>query len=143
MKGIKMYTQIKILKDDGFKKARVARKLKISRNTVDKYWNMSLDEYEKTKLESAKRSGILDDYEDFILHLLNKHADYTSSQIHDLLTENYPDEADIFKYSTVNRKVKYLREKHGIFKESKSRNYQAVKDLPPGFQAQVDIGFSN
>lgn len=138
-----MYTQIKILKDDGFKKAQVAKKLKISRNTVDKYWNMSLDEYEKLKLESAKRSSILDDYEDFILHLLNKHADYTSSQIHDLLIENYPDEADIFKYSTVNRKVKYLREKHEIFKESKSRNYQAVKDLPPGFQAQVDIGFSN
>ena len=89
MKGIKMYTQIKILKDDGFKKAQVARKLKISRNTVDKYWNMSLDEYEKLKLESAKRSSILDDYEDFILHLLNKHADYTSSQIHDLLIENY------------------------------------------------------
>ena len=70
MKGIIVYTQTKILKNDGLKKAQVARKLNISRNTVDKYWNMSVKEYEKIRLESAKRSSI-DKYEDFILHLLN------------------------------------------------------------------------
>ena len=38
---------------------------------------MSVEEYEKIWLESARRSSILDEYEDFILHLLIKHRDVT------------------------------------------------------------------
>ncbi len=43
MKGYSVYHSIKQLKDQGFKKAAVARSFGINRRTVDRYWDMSLD----------------------------------------------------------------------------------------------------
>ena len=40
-----MYAEIHNLKRQGFKKARVAKKLGINRETVAKYWDMPPDNY--------------------------------------------------------------------------------------------------
>ena len=40
MKGYKMYTQIKHLKDKGFTRHWVAKQLGIHRKTVSRYWDM-------------------------------------------------------------------------------------------------------
>ena len=47
MKGYKMYTQIKHLKDKGFTRHWVAKQLGIHRKTVSRYWDMPVDEYEE------------------------------------------------------------------------------------------------
>jgi predicted transcriptional regulator len=40
-----MYAEIHNLKRQGFKKAKVAKKLGINREMVKKYWDMSPDDY--------------------------------------------------------------------------------------------------
>ena len=47
MKGYNVYSRIQQLKEKGFKKATVAKQLHINRRTVDKYWSMSVEDYEK------------------------------------------------------------------------------------------------
>jgi DNA invertase Pin-like site-specific DNA recombinase len=54
MKGYRVYSQIQQLKEKGFKKANVAKQLGINRRTVDRYWNMSADEYE-ARITSIRR----------------------------------------------------------------------------------------
>ena len=44
MIGYKMYEQIQNLKNKGFSKRRAARELDISRESVEKYWEMSEEE---------------------------------------------------------------------------------------------------
>ena len=41
-----MYAKIQDLKRQKYKKARVAKKLRINRETVTKYWDMTPEEYE-------------------------------------------------------------------------------------------------
>lgn len=140
MKGWKMYSKIHQLKEDGLNKSQVERKLNIDYKTVLKYWDMTPEEYKKYQDSCRRRKRKLDKYEDFILLLLRTHSDYTVSQLQDRLWEHYPEEKENIKYSTLRRFVKDIREKYNIPKEKTLRQYQAVADPPPGYQAQVDLG---
>lgn len=40
----------------------------------------------------------------------------------------------------MRRRISQLREKHDIKKPSKTRDYQALQQLPPGLQLQLDFG---
>jgi len=40
-----MYSKIKEMKQKGFKKRSAARQAQVSRETIDKYWDMEADEY--------------------------------------------------------------------------------------------------
>jgi len=55
----------------------------------------------------------------------------------DWLREHYSLKA---KERTVSRFVKGLREEHGIKKVKLEREYEAVEELPPGYQMQADFG---
>ena len=66
MKGYSVYNAIQQLKEQGFKKATVARQLEINRRTVNRYWDMSVDEYEAMKSE-VRRKQALDEYQQTIL----------------------------------------------------------------------------
>ena len=46
-KGWQMYTDIQSLKELGLNKSQIARKLGISRPTLNKYYDMDADEYNK------------------------------------------------------------------------------------------------
>ena len=46
MKGYSVYSQIQQLKEQGFRKDAVARNLGINWRTVNRYWDMTVDEYE-------------------------------------------------------------------------------------------------
>jgi len=139
MKGWNMYSRIHQLKEDGFKKAKVARKLGIDVKTVSKYWNMTPDDYHQLLVNSRQRRGYLKQYEEEIMAWLGKHPDMTSSQVHDWLKEKYPDTYN-GKDRTIRLFVQKLREKHNIPKSAPSRQYQAAVDPPMGYQAQVDFG---
>lgn len=135
MKGYFVYSQIKQLKEKGFKQNAVALLLGVHRETVKRYWNMTADEYEAMCVSRVK---LLDEYEDIILLWLEEYPTASASQVCDWLKENYRAE---YPERTVSRYVKELRERHGLAKASgEPRSYEAVPELPMGKQLQVDFG---
>ena len=136
MKEIKVYNAIHQLKERGFKKDSVAKQLKINWRTVDRYWDMTVAEYE-SQSQSMKRASQMDDYKTQILLWLRKYPTMTSAQVCDWLKEHYKVS---FKERTVSRYVKALREEYGLKKTAAPRDYEAVPELPMGQQIQVDFG---
>ena len=136
MKEFRVYNLIQQLKERGFKKASVAAQLHINRRTVDRYWLMTVDEYE-FQTQALKRASMLDIYQNQILIWLRQYPAMTASQVCDWLKENY--KAD-FKERTVSRYVNALRKEYGLKKTAVPRDYEAVPELPMGQQVQVDFG---
>lgn len=136
MKGYTVYNAIKQLKEQGFKKAAVARQLSINRRTVDRYWDMTVDDYQSMHSE-VRKSQYLDEYRDTIIGWIEDYPDISASQICDWLKENY--EVD-FKERTVSRYVRELRKSCNLPKHKEPRMYEAVPELPMGQQVQVDFG---
>ena len=136
--GYSMYEQIQKLRTKGYSKRRTARELDISRDAVDKYWEMSEDEYAVCLLESKTRTKLLDPYRDYIEGQIREYSEITGGIIHDHLLEAYPDFA--VSARTVREYVAMLREELGLPHTAKIRQYSEVAELPMGFQAQVDMG---
>lgn len=134
-----MYSQIHQLKDSGFNKAQVARKLGINVKTARKYWELPPDDFYQKLVSSRQRPKYLENYHDVILGWLKEHPDMSSAQVHDWLKEKYPETYD-GKDRTVRHYVSMLRKKYGISKNVPARQHQAVEDPPMGEQAQVDFG---
>ena len=129
---------IKRLHEQGFKVAKIARKLGISRTTVYDYIEKNPDEMAIWLASNKSRRKKLDKYKSLILTWLKEHPDQSSAQIHDWLRERYP--SFIIGESTVRSFVKTLREEYLIPKTEIKRQYQAIPDPPMGQQAQVDFG---
>lgn len=132
-----IYTEIKQLKSEGFSNRQIAKKLKISRNTVSKYLEMKSEEMAIWLASIKTRSRKLDEHNLLILGWIRKHPDISAAQIHDWLEENGI--TDISSASVRNY-VSELRELHHLPKISDVRDYEAVAELPIGYQAQVDFG---
>ena len=138
MKGINVYEEIHKLKNKGYSKRRAARELDVSRDTVDKYWEMSEDAYAVCLIESKRRTKLLDSYREYIEGQLRKYTEITGGIIHDHLLEEYPDFA--VSARTVREYLAVMREELGLPRMVKIRQYSEVAELPFGFQAQVDMG---
>jgi len=138
VKGYEMYEQIHKLKNRGYSKRRAARELDISRDAVDKYWEMSEEEYAEYVIESKTRTKLLDPYRAYIEEQLRQYPEITGGIIHDHLMEGDAE----FRASarTVREYVAMLREELGLPRMVKIRQYSEVAELPMGFQAQVDMG---
>lgn len=137
MKGWLMYSRIQQLKEQGFSIRNISRLIRVSRNTIAKYWDMPPDEYAKTLTEVNKLSS-LSAYEEIILHWLQAFPCMTAAQVRDWLLEKH--KIDVAE-RTVRRYVVSLREKYDITKQSEPlREYEAVDELPKGFQLQMDFG---
>lgn len=136
MKGYFVYRQIQQLREMGFRKSAVARQLGLDWRTVDRYWEMDVDAYEQ-KHEQVCRTCLLEEYEAVILGWLREYPTMSAAQVSDWLKEHY---AQSFSERTVSRYVNQLREKHDIKKIASPREYEAVAELPPGKQLQVDFG---
>jgi transposase len=117
----------------------IARKLKISRNTVYKYLEKSPDEMAEWTASTMIRTKKLDIHKELILNWLREYPDISAAQVNDWLKEKFP----TFKVgeSTVRNYVKELREEFSIPKEAQKRNYEAIPDPPMGEQIQADFGF--
>jgi len=134
-----MYSSIQQLKVQGFSKRMVSKYLEISRVTVRKYWDMSPDEYIKAA-ENIHKSHALSQYEPIVLSWLYQFPDMSSAQLHDWLLEHYQIKS---AERTTRRYVELLRDTHKIKKQSQPRSYEAVDELPLGYQMQVDFGVKN
>jgi len=110
MKGIKMHSKIKELQQKGFSIRKSAKHLGISRDTVKKYREMSLEDH-NSKAESIQKLSSLEAFRPIILDWLDDYPDMTSTQVFDWLLEHY--EIYISERS-VSRYVKLLREEYAI-----------------------------
>ncbi|CAM3949555.1 IS21 family transposase [Alkalicoccus chagannorensis] len=133
-----MYHDIYQLKQQGFKIRGIARKLGISRTTVYKYLAKSPEEMAVWMASTRTRIKRLDPYEMVIQTWLSEHPDLSSAQVQDWLKEKYPNLS--VGEATVRNYVRDLRDKYDLPKKVEKRQYQAVEELPPGQQAQVDFG---
>ena len=134
----KVYNQIFQLKELGFSKSKIAKKLGIARGTVIDYLERDPEEMAIWLASTKRRTRKLDKHQDEILSWLKEHPDLTSAQIADWLDERYP--AFEVGESTVRRYVREIRKEFNIPKTTHKRAYEAVPELPMGFQAQVDFG---
>lgn len=132
-----LYVEIHRLRERRFRIAQIARKLKISRNTVYKYLRMTFEEA-VNEFGPIKRRKKLDPYRDWIVNWLKENPDMSGAQILDWLQEKYPDLQ--VGESTVRRYVKEMREIYQIKKTDNPREHEALDEPPPGKQMQVDWG---
>ena len=131
-----MIHKIKSLYDDGkgMGKKAIARKLKISVNTVRKY--LAMDEMAISRyLENRSRHRQLDDYRDYIVHLLATFPQLSAVKIQRKLEQKHPEL--MLSSRTIRRYVRQLRE---TVAGKQVRYYQPVLDQVPGEQCQVDPG---
>jgi hypothetical protein len=99
---------------------------------------MSEADYAQCLIESKSRLKILDPYRDFIVDELKKYSEITGGIIHDHLLEHFPKLA--VSPRATRHYVAILREELGLPSMCSVRQYAEVAELPPGFQAQVDMG---
>ena len=131
-----MIHKIKALYDNGKGSSvrSIVKELGISRNTVRKYLRM--DEVIITKMqEERSRHKILDDYRDYIIHLLQTYPRLSSVKV----LRKLEDKVGTLEVSgrSVRRYIRSLRENVAF---SQRRYYEPVLDMIPGVQCQVDPG---
>ena len=133
-----MYSKIHQLKAEKLNKAQTARRMGVNIKTVMKYWDMPPEDFARYQQLNRRRCHKLDIYKAQILARLQEYPDFSSAQIHDWLKETYPGKE--FRERTVRRYVEHLRKKYHIPKTNVIRQCEAVDELPPGQQLQVDFG---
>jgi len=136
MKGFKMYNQIQQLKELGFKKAGAAKQLRINRETVSRYWDMTAEEFE-SEINRVKKLSALSNREEIIVKWLMEYPTLTAAQVCDWLKEHY---RESYAERTVSRYVREVRDQYRLLKTNHPREYEAVDELPMGQQMQLDFG---
>ena len=137
MEGWQMYSKIQAMKEQGFSIRKTSRIIRVSRNTISRYWEMKPEDY-ATRYMEVNRMTALSAYEPMIVKWLEAYPCMTAAQVRDWLEEKYRLDA---AERTVRRFVAKLREQYGITrKEEPRRNYEAVEELPVGCQMQLDFG---
>ena len=136
--GWRMYTEMNQLINMGLRKSQIARRLKISRPTLNKYLSMSSDEFEQLVCSVQERSKKPEPFKDEILCWLKKFPDMSAAQVFDWLEEKF--QTLPFSEGTLRRYIRILRQQYDIPKETRQREYLPVDELPMGKQMQVDFG---
>ena len=132
-----LYIDIHRLHERRLRISQIAKQLKISRNTVYKYLDMTFEEAVE-EFGPIERKKKLDPYRDWIVNWLQEYPSISGAQILDWLQERFPDIK--IGESTVRRYVNEMREIYHIEKTAEPREYEAVDEQPPGKQMQVDWG---
>lgn len=132
------FAKIKEQKLNGFKKSQASRNLNLDYKTVSKYWDMTNEEYINLNKKSKARTKKADKYKDNILEWISENRDMSTAQIQDWLLERKY-ELD-FSDRTLRNYVSELRTEFDIPKVIPTRQYEAVPELPMGFQVQADFG---
>jgi len=131
-----MIHKIKALHDNGngLGIRAIARQLRVSRNTVKKYLEMSAKEIQE-EMENTNRIRKLDDHREYIIHLLETFPDLSAVKVMRKLKEKYPDLG--VSDRSARRYIKDLKDSISL---KQKRYYEPVLDMVPGTQCQVDGG---
>ncbi len=136
LKEWNMIHKIKSLYDDGngLGKKAIAQELEISINTVRKY--LAMDEPAiSVYLTDTNRHKKLDDYRDYLVHLLETFPLLSAVKVQRKLQKKHPEL--MLSSRTIRRYVKQLKETVAAKQE---RQYEPVLNHEPGEQCQVDPG---
>lgn len=133
-----MFAEIKQYKAMGLNKSQVQRILNINYKTIEKYWEMSPDQYERLVEASKNRAKKIDKYKDEIVEWLTDFQDISAAQVFDWIREGHGD-VD-FKERSLRLYISNLREEYNLPKTISIRQFEEVPELPIGYQAQVDMG---
>lgn len=114
------------------------RTLNINYKTVDKYWDMTPDEYAKLILEAKSRSKKIDKYKDEILEWITDFRDMSAAQVLDWIRERHGEVE--FKERSLRLYISNLRVEYNLPKATLTRQFEEVSELPMGYQSQVDMG---
>ncbi len=136
-----MYHEIQRLRNvEHFSLQRIADHLHINFRTVKKFLSMTEEQFDAYYETKGIKPRQLDPYRDFIIAYLQKYQETPAAVLHDKLKEQFGlfpgvDPKTVYNY------VMAIRRDFGLMKISASeRQYNALPDLPPGEQAQVDFG---
>jgi len=131
-----MIHKIKLLYDNGNGCSihNIVEELGIARNTVRKYLRMSEDEI-ADYFQNQQRKKALDQYKDYIIHLLQKYPKLSAVKIMRKLKSRSINLAASTR--TLRRYVKQLKKDNTV---KQQRYYEPVIDMVPGVQCQVDPG---
>lgn len=135
-----MYGKVQEKKRKGLNKSQAARDLGVDYKTILKYWDMTPEDYAATKAAASSRTKKAEQYKTFVLECLKEHPDMSAAQLYDWIKERYREEALHFQERTFRSYVKNIRKEYDIPKVPLQRQYEAVDELPPGYQGQVDMG---
>ncbi|MBQ8836834.1 MAG: IS21 family transposase [Clostridia bacterium] len=128
------YRKIQQYKELGLSKVKTAEKIKISRDTVAKWWDISEDEFMHSSSTIFK---YLDNYKEFFLEQIRTYPSIRSTNLYYKTEEAFPDfkctRERFFSY------IKKLRENYG-FAVPTARKTTPRKAALPGEEAQVDFG---
>ena len=135
---IGVYQLIQDLRRRGFSRNAVVARTGVCWRTVDKYWDMTLEEYERHEQVGRPAARALEAYDDVIVRWLREWPDMTAAQVLDWIVERYGEAPASER--TVRRHVVEPGEENGIPRSQAGRAYEAVPELPFGHQTQVDFG---
>ncbi|MGL4211247.1 MAG: IS21 family transposase, partial [Cetobacterium somerae] len=135
--------KIKTLKEQNLKVTQIARILNSDVRTINKYWNMSPEEFELLRTQHKQRivGRKMDIYEQLIVSWLKEFNDISGAQVFDWLKERHQEFS--MAERTVRSYVEKLRKKYALPKLKVSRQYLAIPETLPAEQAQVDMGQIN
>ncbi len=133
----KVFDEIQNLKKKGLKIAQISRKLKVSRNTVYKFKNMTPEAF-GLWIHDRKRKKKLDDMEGFVVGLLKEQNDLSAAQVEDRIREAAPDKDVSAK--TVYNFVQAIRKQYDLKVIHAHRSYEKLPQTEYGQQVQIDFG---
>lgn len=136
MKEWIMIHKVKSLYDNGqgLTQRAIAKKLKISRNTVRKYLSLNETDINKMQLDKSRIKS-LDDYQSYIIHLLQTYPNLSSVKIARKLRGKIKDLE--VSDRTIRRYVEQIKKDNPVKQE---RYYEPVLNMVPGQQCQIDPG---
>ena len=114
--------------------------MEVDYKTILKYWDMSPTEYAEAEQASKKRRKKADEYKDFVVECLTKYPDMSAAQVYDWIKEQTCLESLYFQKRAFRNYVQEIRKEYRIKKPVSAKDYEAVDELLPGQQAQVNMG---
>ena len=131
-----MIHQIKALYNEGngLSVRKIAKQLGVSRQTVTKYLKLTAAEIAALQ-EETDRVRKLDDYREYIIHLLQTYPGLSAVKVLRKLKAN--EEELAVSDRSVRRYIQALKQEISV---KQQRYYEPVLDMVPGEQCQVDGG---
>ena len=130
-----MIVDIMQLKNQGLSKRAIARRLRISRDTVSKYWDGSPLE----TVSYGPRPKLVDPYQNYIIKRLEKYPELSADRLFDeIRARGYKGSA-----RTLRRYVASIRpQKHREYKPPVSRHRRTGAILAPSWWMEPPISFT-
>ncbi len=132
-----MYFEVQKLKSDGCSERKIAKHLKINRQTVRKLMKMDMSEAHVYFEQKVKRTSEFEKYYEFIVAIFQKFPLVSMSNVYHQLKLQYPDLQSgdkAFRNYVIKNKLRIDKE------DQVHRWFEPVIDYKPGEKIQVDPG---